>query len=87
MKELFVIFGSQLFQKKYLKKFKNTQFYMAEDYGLCTYFKFHKHKIIHFLASMRNYTDELSSSGFSVDYLKIENNSKKEKAISYEDKL
>lgn len=41
---------------------------MAEDRGLCTYFRFHKHKIILFLAAMRNLRDELRSAGLRVVY-------------------
>ncbi len=41
---------------------------MAEDLGLCTHYKYHKHKITFFLAAMRTYCDELKSSGFSVHY-------------------
>lgn len=41
---------------------------MAEDHGLCTHFKYHKHKIILFLASMRKYADELKEQGLKVHY-------------------
>ena len=44
---------------------------MAEDYGLCTYEKHHKHKIILFLSAMRSFADELKKNSFSVIYKKI----------------
>ena len=45
---------------------------MREDLELCTYFKFHKHKIIFFLSAMRAYAEELKKAGFKVHYEKIE---------------
>lgn len=41
---------------------------MREDFELCTYFKFHKHKIILFLASIREYSQNLKEYGFRVHY-------------------
>ena len=49
-KKLFVILGNQLFHPKELKKLGCEEVFMAEDYGLCTYEKHHKQKILcHFL--------------------------------------
>ena len=59
--KLFIILGNQLFNTKYLKKFKDYTFFMAEDYGLCTYEKHHKLKILLFLSSMRSFKEELKS--------------------------
>ena len=59
MKSMFLILGNQLFPQKYLKPHKNSIFYMSEDYGLCTYQKHHKLKLILFLSSMRSYADDL----------------------------
>ncbi|MDC0645606.1 cryptochrome/photolyase family protein, partial [Candidatus Pelagibacter ubique] len=54
--KLFFILGNQLFPLKYVDRFKKDHsFYMAEDYGLCTYEKHHKQKILLFLSSMRSY--------------------------------
>ena len=66
--KLFIILGNQLFNTKYLKKYKDHTFFMAEDYGLCTYEKHHKLKILLFLSSMRSFRDELRSSNFKVIY-------------------
>ena len=62
MKSLFLLLGNQLFPQKYLKKFKNTTFYMCEDFGLCSYQKHHKLKLIFFLSCMRSYHDELKKN-------------------------
>ena len=59
MKSLFLILGNQLFPIKYLNSYKENIFYMAEDYGLCTFQKHHKLKLILFLSSMRSYADDL----------------------------
>ena len=59
MSELFIVLGNQLFHPKYLKAYKSSLFFLAEDYELCTFVKHHKHKIIFFLSSMRSYNDEL----------------------------
>ena len=56
---------------------------MAEDYGLCTYEKHHKLKILLFLSSMRSFKDELKSKNFKIIYEDINSNFK----TSYETKL
>ena len=55
---------------------------MCEDYGLCTFYKHHKHKILHTLSSMRSYRDELLSLGAKVYYFSIEENNFKEDYVS-----
>jgi Uncharacterized protein related to deoxyribodipyrimidine photolyase len=44
----FIILGNQLFPTVHLKDYKDHIFFMAEDYGLCTYVKHHKQKILLF---------------------------------------
>jgi deoxyribodipyrimidine photolyase-related protein len=80
-KKLTVILGNQLFEPKFYKKFPKNVF-MAEDRGLCTHFKYHKHKLIHFLSSMRIFSSELKQKGFKVSYSKIENKDKYTKRLS-----
>ncbi len=71
--KLFFILGNQLFPTKYLDRFKKDHlFFMAEDKGLCTYEKHHKHKILLFLSSMRSYAEGLRKKKFKLDYFKIE---------------
>ena len=82
-KSLFVILGNQLFSpEKYLSDYLKTDFYMSEDYGLCTYFKHHKHKILHTLSSMRSFRDELLGLGARVFYSTIDEKEFKEDYIS-----
>ena len=64
--KLFLVLGNQLFNPKYLKEFSEHTFYMAEDFGLCTFQKHHKLKILLFLSSMRSYRDELKSKKFKI---------------------
>lgn len=59
---------------------------MREDLELCTYHKFHKHKIIFFLSAMRAYRDELNKSGYLVKYQNLGETQSNEK-ISYESAL
>ena len=65
--KLTLVLGNQLFDTKYFKDLPRNVF-MAEDFELCTHFKYHKHKIIHFLASMRIFSQELKSQGFNISY-------------------
>ncbi len=66
--QVLLILGNQLFDKKYYQEFKDVPIFMAEDHGLCTHFKYHKHKILLFLMAMRRYRDELLEAGFDVTY-------------------
>ena len=79
-----LILGNQLFEDlTFLNPSKDDIFFMCEDYGLCTHFKFHKHKIIFFLTSMRNYSDFLISQKFDVKYIKLDEDFN----LTFEDKL
>ncbi len=81
--KLFIILGNQLFNTKYLTRFKDHIFFMAEDYGLCTFEKHHKLKILLFLSSMRSFKDELKLNNFKVIYKDLTKDFK----LSYEKKL
>ena len=71
--KLFFILGNQLFPLKFLNIFKKDhQFFMAEDYNLCTYEKHHKQKILLLLSSMRSYSDRLKKNKYDLNYIKIE---------------
>ena len=57
----------------FFSKFKKDHiFFLAEDFGLCTYEKHHKQKILLFLSAMRSFRDELEEKNFEVIYKKIE---------------
>ncbi len=81
--KLFIILGNQLFNPQYLESYRDHTFYMAEDYGLCTYEKHHKLKILLFLSSMRSFRDELKSKNFKIIYEDINSKFK----FSYEEKI
>ncbi len=81
--KLFIILGNQLFNPQYLESYRDHTFYMAEDYGLCTYEKHHKLKILLFLSSMRSFRDELKSKNFKIIYEDINSKFKS----SYEEKI
>ena len=55
---------------------------MSEDYGLCTFQKHHKLKLILFLSSMRSYADDLKNK-FKIHYQDLNKDFK----TSYEKKL
>ena len=70
---LFIVLGNQLFPLKNLEKYRTSHIiYMCEDYGLCTYEKHHKLKILLFLSSMRSYAENLKKNKFKVEYSKID---------------
>ena len=82
--KLFIILGNQLFNPKYLSDYKDHTFFMAEDYGLCTFEKHHKLKILLFLSSMRSYADGLKDNKFKLNYSKIDSSDfKKDYTILY----
>ena len=83
-KSLFIILGNQLFPINEINDHKDSYFFMAEDYDLCTYEKHHKHKLILFLSSMRKYAFELQRKNFSLKYHKI---NKENLKLTYEDKI
>ena len=74
--KLFLILGNQLFNPKYLKEFSEHTFYMAEDFGLCTFQKHHKLKILLFLSSMRSYADLLKKEKYNIKYFDLDNDFK-----------
>ncbi len=83
-KDLLLILGNQLFPLREIKKVSPGYIFMAEDFGLCTYEKHHKLKILMFLCAMREKRDELIKENFKVYYSDINN---KDFKVSYEDKL
>jgi deoxyribodipyrimidine photolyase-related protein len=75
MKNGLVILGDQLFPITFYKDYQSSHVFMAEDMGLATHFKYHKHKIAFFFMSMRTYADQLTDKGFHVDYHKLSKSS------------
>lgn len=81
MKKALIILGDQLFPQEFYREHKDKIVFMAEDYGLCTHFKYHKHKIIFFLSCMERYATELKKIGFEVRYHELD------KKTSFTEKL
>ena len=82
--QLAVVLGNQLFPNhEGLQPNEQTLFFMAEDVGLCTHFKYHKHKLMLFLSAMRSHAAEVEKQhALRYWHLTDENRS-----LSYEDKL
>ena len=71
--KLFLVLGNQLFPLKYFNRLdEDYVFYMCEDYGLCTYQKHHKKKILLYLSSMRSLNEKLKENNFRTIYKSIE---------------
>jgi len=77
-----LIFGSQLFDPtKYIPK---QPVILIEHQDLCTYYSFHKHKLVFVLSAMRHFAEELRKLDYKVYYLSIRESQKFE---SYETAL
>ncbi|TGM05085.1 cryptochrome/photolyase family protein [Leptospira jelokensis] len=71
MKKALLILGNQLFDlTTKIPKEKRSEYlvFMREENELCTYFQFHKQKILFFFLAMRAFAKELSTLGFTVHY-------------------
>jgi deoxyribodipyrimidine photolyase-related protein len=69
--KLHVVLGDQLFDPRWIRGAvdpANTLIFMCESRALCTHFRYHKLKLVLFLAAMREYRDELTREGFQVHY-------------------
>lgn len=77
-----LILGDQLFHPRHYAEAKGLPVFMAEDEGLCTHFRYHKQKLVLFLASMRHFRDEMQKL-LSLDYHSLEERG----AQSFEEKL
>lgn len=72
--KVLLLLGNQLFApekvKAECKRLGVKTLFMREDQELCTYYKFHKHKIIFFLAAMRTFAQ--NCSGLNIHHEKLE---------------
>jgi deoxyribodipyrimidine photolyase-related protein len=84
-RDVLLIMGNQLFPVAHLPRPGSVVVFMAEDIELCTYYRFHKHKIILFLTAMRSYADELRKAGYEIQYYKLDDT--KVASKTYEQKL
>ncbi|WP_407282651.1 cryptochrome/photolyase family protein [Methanolobus sp. WCC1] len=68
-KRLILVPGNCLFYNlEQLEPDNNTLFFMAEDLAFCNRFRYHKHKLILLLSSMRSYRDWLAEKNDLVYY-------------------
>ena len=83
VKSLFLVLGNQLFTTKLIKDYKSSTFFMCEDFGLCTFQKHHKLKLVLFLSAMRSYADILRKEKYKLKYFDLSNDFR----TPYEEKL
>jgi len=85
---LHLILGDCLFSdhSKLFEQSQGNHVLMIEDHGLCTHFRYHKHKLIFFLSAMRHHAEELKADQ-ELSYIPIEDDSGKLDTRSFEDKL
>ena len=83
-REALVILGNQQFPIDCLKVAETKMVYMAEDFGLCTFQKHHKQKILLYLTSMRRYSNDLKKAGYKTHYVKLDETTRD---TSFEDNL
>jgi len=82
-RRLALVLGHCLFpDHRLLKPSEDTLFFMAEDRGLCTHFKYHQHKLVLFLSAMRSHGEALRQM-YPLHYDHLE----EEAGRSYEEKL
>lgn len=81
---LALVLGNTLFpDHSLLQPDEHTLFFMAEDAGLCTHYKYHKQKLVLFISAMRQHADELRQE-YSLKYWDINSSNQN---LSYEEKL
>lgn len=77
--------GNCLFpDHKRLNPDSDTLFFMAEDEGLCTHFRYHKHKLILFLSAMRSHAKSVIQPHYPISYHYL---TKENRSLNYEEKL
>lgn len=82
--KLALILGNCLFpDHDRLSPDASTLFFMAEDAGLCTHFKYHKHKLVLFLSAMRSHADDVKDK-YRLTYQQL---SASNQHLTFEDKL
>ena len=70
-RSLFLIPSEHLFSTDYLHGHENDLFLMVEDREQLETFKFHKHRLIFYLSSMRHYACELRHENYRLVYFEL----------------
>ncbi len=84
MKEIFLVFGDQLFPMQYFEKYKAMTFVMIESHGLCNHFNYHKLRLAFIMSAGRHKKKEFEVNNFKIDYLKMEEFNQ---SVSYAERL
>ncbi len=83
-KRIALLLGNCLFpDHQLLEPDEQTVFVMIEDYGLCTHYNYHKHKLILFLSAMRSHADHIRER-HTLEYIRLDDF---DRDVSYEDRL
>lgn len=83
-KRIALLLGNCLFpDHQLLEPDEQTVFVMIEDYGLCTHYNYHKHKLILFLSAMRSHADHIREH-HTLEYIRLDDF---QRDFSYEDRL
>ncbi|MEM7430726.1 MAG: cryptochrome/photolyase family protein [Pseudomonadota bacterium] len=80
---MLVILHNQLFEPKYLPSPQAHSVFICEDRAFCSNDKHHQQKLVLFLAALREYADELTDAGYTVQYESLDADDRR----PYEEKL
>lgn len=85
---LHLIMGDCLFPNhdQLLRARGQQQILMIEDYGLCTHYRYHKHKLVFFLTAMREHAKRLEQN-HELSYYPLEDQAENLDNRSFEEKL
>lgn len=75
MKEIFLVYGDNLFPLSYFSKFKSIPFLMIEGPNLQNHFKYHKIRLAFLQSASRHKYHELKENGFEVERIFLEDDS------------
>lgn len=85
---LHLILGDCLFpdHSSLLESKEGSHILMIEDYGLCTHYRYHKHKLVFFLSAMRQHAQSLEEK-HQVHYFRLEDENQTLDQRDFESKL
>ena len=81
---IFLILPHQLFNKKYLKEYKDYDFYIYEHPQYFKKYNFNKKKLMLHRASMRYYYDYLKDNDFKVRYFDFDEKPKLKEYVLFD---
>jgi deoxyribodipyrimidine photolyase-related protein len=84
---MILVLGNMLFSEHSRLPIHQMPVFMAEDWGMCTHFNYHKHKLILVLSAMRHHRDALREQGVMVEYEELSAQLSALPKKSYEEKL